>query len=268
MTQQRGTLAVVGTGIQVGHWTIQARRWIESADKVVYCVGDSASEHLIRQLNPTAESLYTFYGNGKPRIDTYNQMVERTLECVRQGLKVCMAFYGHPGIFVYPSHEAIRRARLEGHRAFMLPAVSSIDCLFADLGIDPVVGCQMVEATSLLIRKVRLDTGVYVIVWQGAAVGDLGFNFAGFDGRNVPVLRDILVSIYGPEFECTIYEAAQYPVCDPVIKKVRLDELANSHLTGISTICLAPRAHAPIDAEMVQRLGIQGAVRAKMAATA
>jgi maleate cis-trans isomerase len=32
----------------------------------------------------------------------------------------------------------------------MLPAVSSLDCLFCDLGVDPSTGCQIVEATDLL----------------------------------------------------------------------------------------------------------------------
>ena len=37
-------------------------------------------------------------------------MVERILAPVRAGKQVVAAFYGHPGVFVQPSHEAIRRA--------------------------------------------------------------------------------------------------------------------------------------------------------------
>lgn len=41
-------------------------------------------------------------------------MIERILQSVRSGGMTCAIFYGHPGVFVYPAHEAIRRARAEG----------------------------------------------------------------------------------------------------------------------------------------------------------
>jgi precorrin-2 methylase len=59
------------------------------------------------------------------------------MTAVREGLNVCAAFYGHPGVFVYASHQSIRLARAEGFEAQMLPGISAEDCVFADLGIDP-----------------------------------------------------------------------------------------------------------------------------------
>src|SRR4051812_45276025 len=105
---------------------MEARGWICSAEKVLYCIADAASERLILKLNPNAESLYHFYGEGKERGETYQQMVDRTLECVREGKSVCAVYYGHPGIFVNPGHRAIEVARKEGFDARMLPAISSV----------------------------------------------------------------------------------------------------------------------------------------------
>src|SRR6266853_1887408 len=172
----RGSLVVVGTGISVSHLTMEARSWICSAEKVLYCVADAATERLILKLNPSAESLYVYYGEGKPRRQTYQQMVDRTMECVREEKEVCVAYYGHPGIFVAPSHKSIKVAREEGYSARMLPAVSSLDCLFCDLGIDPATGCQVFEATDLLLRQRNLDVFSHSIIWQIAATGDLGFS--------------------------------------------------------------------------------------------
>src|SRR5205809_2021168 len=45
----------------------------------------------------------------------------------RGGSLTCLACYGHPGVFVYPSHEAIRRARAEGYVARILAGISSED---------------------------------------------------------------------------------------------------------------------------------------------
>ena len=50
-----------------------------------------------------------------------SEMVEEILAAVREGKRVCAVFYGHPGVYVKPSHEAVRRARKEGFEARMLP---------------------------------------------------------------------------------------------------------------------------------------------------
>ena len=52
-------------------------------------------------------------------------MVDRILASVRDGRRTVAAFYGHPGVFAFATHESIRRARAEGYRARMLPGVSA-----------------------------------------------------------------------------------------------------------------------------------------------
>src|SRR3954452_19654831 len=131
---KKGILRVIGTGIRtMGHLTIEAIAWMKAADKLLYLVGDPIGEDLILRLNPETQSLYGLNGEGKPRINTYNEMIDRVLTCVREGHRTCFALYGHPGVFVYPSHESVRRARAEGYDAQMLPGISAEDCLFADL---------------------------------------------------------------------------------------------------------------------------------------
>jgi uncharacterized protein YabN with tetrapyrrole methylase and pyrophosphatase domain len=259
----RGSLTVVGTGISVGQITYEARRWIESAGKVLYCVADSATERLILRLNSNAESLYVFYGENKRRGETYKEMVDRILECVREGQKVCAVFYGHPGIFVHPSHEAIQIARSEGYTAKMLPAVSSLDCLFCDLGIDPAGGCQMVEATDLLLRRRAVDPYSHVIVWQIAATGDLAFSFKGYDCRNLPELVEYLIQFYPEDYDVVVYEAAQYPVCDPVIQHVKLKDIRQSVITGVSTLYVPPLEKQPVHMSVLKSLGLEWLVAGK-----
>jgi uncharacterized protein YabN with tetrapyrrole methylase and pyrophosphatase domain len=253
---RKGSLIVAGTGISVSHLTMEARGWICSAEKVLYCVADAATERLILRLNPNAESLYAYYGEGKPRRETYQQMVDRTMECVRQGQQVCVVYYGHPGIFVNPSHRSIEAARREGFSARMLPAVSSLDCLFCDLGVDPCTGCQILEATDLLLRQRPIDVYTHVIVWQIACVGDLSFSFKGYDGRHLPRLAEYLLASYPRDWEVVVYEAAQFVLCEPVIKRIPLADLKEHQLTGISTLYIPPLQRAPLHLSMLERLDL------------
>lgn len=149
---QPGSLVVVGVGIALGQTTLEAKAHVEAADKVYYLVSNPSAVLWLEQLNATAESLYSFYEVGKPRLQSYDDMVDRVVSAVRAGQAVCAAFYGHPGVFADPGHRAVKVARSEGYPARMLPGVSAEDYLFADLGIDPSrCGCQSYEASDFLI---------------------------------------------------------------------------------------------------------------------
>ena len=126
-----------------------------------------------KKLNINSESLHDCYIHGEPRNYAYDRMVERILSYVSRGLNVCVVFYGHPGVFVHPGHESIRRVRMEGFPACMLPGISAEDCLFAELGIDPSKnGCQSFEATDFLVYKRKFDNRSSLILWQIGAIGD------------------------------------------------------------------------------------------------
>jgi hypothetical protein len=240
---RKGSLIVVGTGIRtVGHLTMEAVAWIKQADKVLYVVGDPIAEAMLKELNPAgAESLTVLYAEGKQRIETYNQMIERTLECVRAGMLTCMACYGHPGVFVYPSHESIRRARAEGFSARMLPGISAEDCLFADLGVDPgISGCQSYEATDFLVNGRTIDPTSSVVLWQIGVVGDATFKKAGYDLSAMPLLIERLLSIYPPGHPMYLYEAAVFHGCEPVIRQVTAAELAYGPLSAGYTLYIPP----------------------------
>lgn len=238
-------LIVVGTGIRtVGHMTLESIAWLKRADKVLYVVSDPIAEELIRQFNPEgAESLHPFYGENKPRIESYNGMIERTLTLVREGRRVCMAAYGHPGVFAYPTHESVRRARAEGFKARMLPGVSAEDCLFADLNIDPAtVGCQSYEATDFLVNNRVFDNSSHLILWQIGVLGDATFKRHGYDIKGMPELLQRLYQGYPQHHDVYVYEAPLFPGVEPVIRKVPLWALPWSGVSAASTLYVPPSA--------------------------
>jgi uncharacterized protein YabN with tetrapyrrole methylase and pyrophosphatase domain len=252
----RGSLTVVGTGISMGvQLTPEARAAIDNSDELVHLAADPVTEEWLACLHPRSTSLGSAYRVGEPRAAIYERIVERMLAPVREDLQVTAAFYGHPGIFVTPSHEAIRRARAEGYVARMLPAVSAEDCLFADLGVDPAVaGCLSFDATDFLLRSRPVDTSSALILWQISVIGDLT---ALAEPRldNVQVLVDRLLEDYPADHVVVVYEASPYPVAEAMIERVRLDELARAPLTALSTLYVPPATERPSDTEMAVRLG-------------
>jgi uncharacterized protein YabN with tetrapyrrole methylase and pyrophosphatase domain len=251
-----GSLTIVGTGIKlVAHVTLEAEAHIRQATKLLYLVADPVTEAWLIERNSTAESLQRCYGDGKPRMQSYVEMVEMILSHVREGKRVCAAFYGHPGVFVYPSHEAIRRARAEGFSGSMLPGISAEDCLFADLGIDPSAhGCQSFEATDFLIFERKHDPRSLLVLWQIGLVGQVDFKRAGYSTTDVGLLIDRLLETYSNTHEVIVYEASQYPVCEPRAERIPLADLRSIRLTPISTLVVPILTQAKANKDLVAQL--------------
>jgi uncharacterized protein YabN with tetrapyrrole methylase and pyrophosphatase domain len=252
-----GSLTVVGTGIQLGtHLTPEARAAISGADIVLTLVTEPVMLKAVEQLNPETRPLQDHYVVGENRAVAYEAMVEDILVHVRRGLNVCAAFYGHPGVFVAPSHEAVRRARGEGYRARMLPGVSAEDCLFADLGVDPARhGCQSYEATEFLVHGRRVDPTASLVLWQLGTVGNAA---AAEEAAPVglAVLVDALLESYPAEHEVVVYEASPYPGFDAHIQTTTLAELRPEHATAMSTLYVPPARPPDLDLTMLDRLGL------------
>lgn len=252
-----GSLTVVGTGIQLGtQLTREARLVLETADVVLSLVPEPGMQAFLEQLNPNTRSLGDLYELGERRAEAYEAMAEEILRPVRDGMNVVAAFYGHPGVFVAPSHEAIRRARAEGHEARMLPGISAEDCLFADLGVDPSrFGCQSYEATDFLVHRRCIDRTAALVLWQIGTVGSV-VAAATKQPTGLPVLVEALLEHYPPDHEVTVYEASLYPGFGPLVNAVKLGELSAEHVTALSTLYVPPREPAPPDLTMLDRLDL------------
>ena len=253
----RGSLVVVGTGYCVGgQMTAEARAQIEAAELFFHLVGDPVTRRWLEGLHPRAESLVDSYAAGKDLADTYREIVDRILAPVRRGAAVCAAFYGHPGVGASSGHAAVRQARAEGHAARMLPGVSAEDCLFADLGLDPLAeGCQSFEATHFLVRRRRPDPTVPLILWQIGVIGATAYRREALWNRDgLAALAEALCEEYPPGHEGVVYEAAMLPVCAPTILRVPLAELPSAPVTTASTLYVPPAGEAPFDAAMAARL--------------
>jgi hypothetical protein len=239
--------------------TIEARGRIASAEKVFYAVCEPITEDWINKTCTAAENLSTFYAEGKDRSDSYREMIDAIMNDVRGGLRVCAVFYGHPGVYVYPSHECIRIARKEGYPAVMLPGISAEGSLYADLGVDPGAdGCLSYEATDFVLGGHKLDPSCSVILWQVDAVGDPLYHRFAYDGRHVPLLVEALLKFYDPDQSGFLYKAPTLSLGRAKIHPIKLDALAEELQANpaLGTLYIPPAAPPTIDVHMADRLGV------------
>lgn len=250
-----GQLSVVGTGIMFpAQMTFEAAEHIRAADVVLFNVGPNPVIcDWIRENAKHCIDLYDFYGEGKRRDETYRKMVDAIVSEVEAGKKVVAAFYGHPGIFVGPGFEAIKECRRRGLSARMLPGVSAVDCMHADLEFDPAqYGCTMIEATDYVVLDRSYDTNVPLIIWQAGVVADMTFQVRA-SAEHSDLLQKRLLQDYPPEHPVYAYVASTIPGLPFQIREGTIGTITDMALNA-SVTCLVP----PIDpAEIGEGIGRQ-----------
>ncbi len=241
-------LSLVGTGIRAGlQVTPEARQRISSADEVFYLVTEPATVKLIEDLNANANSLADLYQPGKPRRDTYREMAETILDPLRDGKEVCAAFYGHPSILTDPARIAMQTAQDEGYETTMLPGISAEDCLFADLGIDPIKhGCQSYLAADFLLRPRQFDIGTQLILWQITTIGEPSLPET-TNNPGLSILVERLADHYGPDHEVIVYTASAFAIGKASIDHVRLADLPSADIPLLATLYVPPQGRPDLD---------------------
>lgn len=248
-------LTVVGTGIKlVSQLTLEAREAICDADVLLHATQTPGMGEWLAGLNPNAVDLTQYYEPGRDRWVTYRMMADRVLAELGAGRRACAAFYGHPAVYVTPSHEIIRRAREAGHVSQMLPGISAEDCLFADLGVDPGRhGWQSYDATPFLVYGPVIDTSAALVLWQLDALGHRDYQ-PRHEKSNYDILSRVLSAKYGGDHVVTGYHGAQYPDVEPLVADLKISELAAHE--GMSTLYIPPNTRLEADRDMLKELGL------------
>lgn len=239
-----GSLTVVGTGIEsTTQLSVGARAAIRAADVTFFQVADPVSALRVRALCPNTRSLASYFSDDKPRGETYEAICAVVTGEAAAGRHVCLVMYGHPGFYGTAAHEAVRRVRALGMPARMLPAVSALDCLFADLGLDPVRGgLQVYEASHFVQARPPLDAGATLVLLQAGILGERGNTPTPAVQERYRALVGLLAEALGAGREAVLYEAAEYPGANPLVVRFPLGTEDPPQPELRSTLCVPASA--------------------------
>lgn len=247
-------LFVVGSGIKsVAHISEESKILIQKSDKVLYLVNEPLLKQWIEQQSICSESLDLVYNRFKKRVDAYHALTQYIIEQYDKFQSLCVVFYGHPTVFANSALSAVRQINKNGGHSVILPAISSMDCLFSDLQIDPGnSGCFSIDATELLICERQVDIYSHLILWQVASLGTHDKSKT----NKISVLKDYLSGFYKGSQPICIYEAAQLPTTKPRIEWVTLEGLKDAMIKHTSTVYIPPSTKKKISEKYTALLEI------------
>ncbi|KAG8716487.1 hypothetical protein FRC08_009426 [Ceratobasidium sp. 394] len=228
--------------------TLETVSHLKMADKAFYLVADPVTEAFIQENNKNTANLSVYYGKSKHRYQTYIEMAEVILREVRAGHNVFGIFYGHPGVCMTSAHRALTLARREGYEARMLPGISAVDYMIADLEFEPGHnGCMIHQATDLLVRNRRLNPSVHNIILQPAMVGVATLER---ERSKFQLLVDHLIRDFGPNHKVVHYVGAELPQSSSAMVVFTIEDLRNEEVAdrigNASTLYIPPRDIGPI----------------------
>lgn len=237
---------VVGTGM-VGYR--QFTREVEAAIRKsarCYLVHYQAlvERYIEDDLGTPVEPLTGEYEPGEHRADTYRRMAARVIDGAEAADgPVCFALYGHPMVFVSPARWVVEDGRDRGLTVRVLPGISSMDCLYADIGLDPAEhGLQMFEATDLLVREFALNPRVPAMIWQVGTVGSVLYSSADSAPARFTPIREYLERFYPADHTAYLLQTATYPITESEQIPFRIGEFEAIHdrVNYVQTLYIPP----------------------------
>ncbi|MBS2035400.1 hypothetical protein JST97_10450 [bacterium] len=249
-------LSVVGLGLRCPEQTSQrCLETLRQADRVFLISDNLEKQDWLRQLNPNFYNLMTHYATGKPRRDTYQEMADQVLQCLQAGQHAALVSYGHPLVFCDPSRLAIEQTARAGYPLEILPGVSSIDCLLADLRVDAQnYGLQIYEGHDLLLHGLVLDPQCSQIIFQVPSLGDntggwIPGRFRGF----IRALGERLIEVFGQDHEVVLYFGSNSPDRPTRADRCRLKELHEVEMISEYTLWVPPLGYQSLPADLRPR---------------
>jgi tetrapyrrole methylase family protein/MazG family protein len=233
-------LIITGCGIKsLAHLTRENKAAIEQADLVLYLVNEPIVAQWIQNKSKENESLENLYFSESLRVNAYKKIIDHILCRINRCDNVCVVVYGHPLLLSNSIEHLIRQIDRNVIDLIIIPAISTFDCLLADLEIDPLNGCFSVEANELINKNKHLDPTNHLIIWQVGLIED-AHSKVNSNLYGVKALKEKLLRTYDLEHECVLYESSIYPHIPCKKIKTLLFDIEQVPISRITTAYLPP----------------------------
>jgi uroporphyrin-III C-methyltransferase len=214
--------------MRASHLLPETARVLQASRQVLYLSHVPGVRSILESYNENVTDLLPLYKEQVDRLATYKEIAAAVIDAALKHPPVALAVYGHPLVLSVPSTILLRLGPDFGLRVKALPAISALDCLLADLGVDLVaIGVQVHEATDVLLYQRRLMPELATVLWQ---VGVLENRSYAENARSNPIqlsrLRDHLQKYYTPGHEVVAISSSVDEVSEPEVHRFRLHDLA------------------------------------------
>jgi precorrin-6B methylase 1 len=197
----REGIVIVGSGIKVpDHLTVETIRVLANAPEIWTNLPEREHAELARVIGKAPLSLWPFFQPDRPRIANYEAITAHLVERARAVRQVAYLTQGHPLVLDRVATELMRQGKNGGVPVIgVLPGISSIDTILADIRYEPARGLQVCDATNFVRRDMKIDGRAGLLLLQPGVFGsDMPRLTSDAPAPSLTALRDALCKVYPP----------------------------------------------------------------------
>jgi uncharacterized protein YabN with tetrapyrrole methylase and pyrophosphatase domain len=268
MTQPQGSASkeadvyAIGAGIRLpNHLTVEAIEALYECSQIFTVFATEWASWMPTELVPKLRDLKQYYTPGILRRHSYERQVAEVINAAIQQRPVAYLTRGHPMFFDSVTQGLVDTCKEKQLHLQLLPAVSSIDTILADLNEDVAPGLQIFEASFLVGCRIEPRTDCPCILIQpdifGTAYVAIGRKPS---ASAMAMLRDYLLRFYPSDHQVIYVTSAVREGDKAQLLAFPLSELggndANPQSPGASLFLPAVQSPIP-DPEFLEMMANQ-----------
>ena len=231
-----------GSGIKsVSHLTYETISVIKKSDMVLYLLNEPLISEWIVNNSKISIDLSKIYFSHELRSDSYDAISEYILEQSNMYEMTTVIFYGNPFFCAYSGLDAYNKIlKQNSHEVYTFSSISSFDCLYMDIGFDPVVsGVQLYESGRFIKTVEKVNVNAYLILTQISFIDQIDHSVKA-NTIGLERLYKRLLSFYNNNHEVILYSGSLYFNSKALIQRISLEDLPKSKPNRITTLCIPP----------------------------
>jgi uncharacterized protein YabN with tetrapyrrole methylase and pyrophosphatase domain len=235
-------LFLLGTGIySFFDITLYTQSVLKKCTTVFYLHDLPTLDQYLKQITAKPINLMPiYYLDGRERSDIYEDIVSHVLKAVAKEQPIALLLHGNPILYSTISQRLLEECAARTIKIEVVPAISCLDRIFVDLGVDIAErGLQIYEASHAIRTPIPIINSVDLLILQIGPIHNPNAT------RNEPAaaedaleLKDYLGKFYPPDHTMYIVESTVEIGFETLIAPVRLAELeqAAAKMTYTATL--------------------------------
>ena len=196
-------LYLLGAGVSFpDHLTIQTLDILSICEEVYTLLPNDRLDALPKDLRTKFVSIWSLLRDKRARSENYKDVTNAVIDRATLVRPFGWMTYGHPLVFDSVSQSLIKAGKERGWRVRVVPSISCLDTILADVGYDPARGLMVYEAYSLVKHDVPISTSLATILLQPSAFGTNRAHVTGTWRPDLVPLRDHIRQFHASDHEC------------------------------------------------------------------
>jgi uncharacterized protein YabN with tetrapyrrole methylase and pyrophosphatase domain len=252
-------IAVAGIGLAGAHQiTREVEETIRRSNEIFVTDMAVGVNDYLKTLCPKVTDLTSRREFDTHRILIYRRMASEVVAAALEHPPVAFVTYGHPRMLCYPTTLIERAAQVLDLKVQVLPGISFLDTLLADLHVDPGFdGLQVYEATDLVVRQRPIQTDANCVIAQAPIVLDAYNSPKAPAHDDLTLLQEHLLKFYPADHQAIVVVSRTHPLLQPIDRAIPIGKLADAlrEGAGVATLFIPPSTRRDVAVpELAERM--------------